>query len=349
MAGGANQEEDGAPRAGFTFVLGSAVCGLDASGPLLILDGEDELGRSVRLRARGGAACLRAKLPPAACAPTAEPLLKELVAKLNDKLARRYSVCRKEYTDDERSECQRVCVSGGKTPKLVRDFTIDRVTGQLTLVLVHPEHVAWAASALRSASDGGRGNNNNSGGAPKAWFQSEYVVKLWEGAESARPDGAVLEVIGEARYERAALTSIAGGPARVGDALRVDGVAFEAAADVFVPLTALSKAEAAASGKRKRGAPPTRAPAAPPVPAGAACAARSRGVSRVTLFATADAGWAVGAPDALDALLRGKGSRWRPASVQAEPGGARCRGAYHHGAVDIERALPATWATTMNL
>lgn len=310
-----------------TFRLAEVACKVDASGSFLLLSGEDELGRPLSVRVRAGPARLRAALPPAAREPSARAHLEHLVRKLNERLSQRARFALDSYSQVEQ-ELLRARTLDGNTLLLVREWEV--VANELVLTLAHPEHVAWAAAALRELK-GPRG---------VAWFEQEYLDRLWEGAEEDRPDGGVLEPLGEGRYDRSALAAVAGGPARVGDFLRVSATA--PAGDADVALTDVSKAPRAA--KRKRGAAPARAPRAPAVPADARRVAVARGVSRAELLASADAAWAVGAPDALEELVQAKGSRWRVAAVQREAGGPYVRGAYHHGGgVDIASELRGAW------
>jgi hypothetical protein len=312
-------------------------------GPAIVLRGEDELGRSVVVCVVGPQPSLEVAWSPAVSLPRDAQMLEDALASLNTALAARYFVARTQPT----RWCGKVAVRGKpEEPALLRSWRhtcAEPGRCRTELLFAHPEFVAWARDKLADPL----GFPRTGAGPSRPWIDPELLARL-QGrpeleARKPAPGSAsewAIPTVGGASYHASLLRRLGAKP---GDMLRVSRVergvhAYTTETREFaVSETMLSLVPAA-----RKGAPPSRLPAAPAPPAvpEEAWAARN-GLSRVAIRLHAGRGWAAGTPDALKLLERQAG--WKFASVDFD--GKRVKGAYADKAEAAGKAVSVfkTW------
>lgn len=293
----------------------SWTCGAP-TGPTAVLACEDALGEPVTLKVVGVPPVVEARLPPATELPRDADMLEHVMDQLNSTLAARY----RHDCIDEMWCC--AVKRGEDTPALVRGWRVEERT--LFVEMAHPAHMQWARSKL--GAPGGRAFRDQ---PAKPWLDTALVARLW------RPDAPLAQRVfstsGDDRYEALVMRKIG---TKVGEWIDCPDDVRTLAVSAIKPVPKATK--------RKRGAPPETAPAAPAVPDHAATWSARRGLSTVTIRTAAGRGWAIGTGDTLAALVA---AGWRPASVSV--GSTRHKGAYAARLPDDHTAPFAVGWTTM--
>ena len=304
----------------------------ERAGPAVVLRGRDALGQGITLCVTGALPRLEVRCPKGAPFPVDEDALSALAAALNRTLAARYFVASRAAGAPGSSWCMAATTNGGADPLLVRGRSTRLQQGRviLTLLLAHPEHVAWARAKLARPL----GDERSS-----AWVGTDVLAVLL-GREAreleAGREACTFPSCGEASYEadvmrRAGLAL--GRPACVADAQPSSMVRYTAhRGELCAPLSALSAP--AAAPPTKKGSKTPALPEAPPIPPGAARAAVSRLPSTALVWVSGTRGWAVGSPDAMAAL---QAVGWRASRVLVE--GRMTKGAYGAQVPSMESAL----------